>query len=154
MQQAQKARQNEIHHREDGLFARNVFAEDVRLRCFDEPIAIIAPKEIVEALSHLVEFVFAVTILDCNQQFIEPRQDFDRVNRQRLLVDLRRGLARSVHLAEARGIPQLRREVAALLDLLFIERNILTAGRDAHEPETQTIRAEFRNEVERVRRVA
>ena len=101
-----------------------------------------------------VELVFAIRVLDGNQQLVEPRQDFDRVDRKGLLVNLRIRFAGAMHLAKARGVPKFRREVPAFLDLLFVERNVLADRRDPHQAEAQSIRTVFRDQIERVRRVA
>src|ERR1019366_10681101 len=69
-------------------------------------------------------------------------------------IDLRCGFARSVHLAKTRRVPKFGREIAALYDLFFIEANVLAARRNAHQAESQTVRAVFVDQLERIRRVA
>ena len=59
-----------------------------------------------------------------------------------------------MHLAEARDVPKFRREIAAFFDLFFVKANVLTARRDPHQPEAQTIRAVFVDQVERIGRIA
>ena len=145
---------NEIHDGERRFLARFVLAEDFRLGRFDEPIAIIAPEKIVEPLRDLVELIFAISGLDRANRFIEARQNFDRIDRQRVIVDLRRGLARTMHLPKTRGVPKLGREIAAFLDLLFVEANVLPARRNPHQTEAQTVRAIFLDQVERIGRIA
>ena len=154
MEQPQKSGENEIHHRQNRFLPRLVVAENFRLRRFDEPIAIIAPEKIVESLGDLVEFVFAIRRFGRDQQFIETRQHFDRVDRKRVFLQTRRRLARPVHLAKARGVPKLGREIAALLDLLLIERDVLPARRDPHQAKAQTVRAILRDQIERIGRIA
>ena len=45
--------------------SRFVRAENFCLRRFNEPVAIVAPEKFVESLRYLVEFVFAIRLLDC-----------------------------------------------------------------------------------------
>src|SRR3954469_15107611 len=117
MKEAEKPAEHQVHYAEDGFLARFVFAENIGLRRFDEPIAVIAPEEIVESLRHFVELVFAVSVLDRDEQLVEARQDFDRVNGKRLGIEPGLRFARTMHLAEAGGVPKLRGEVPAFLDL-------------------------------------
>ena len=73
--------------------------------------------------------------------------------RQERRIDFAFDLA-AVHLAKARRIPKLVREVAPFLDLLLVEANVLPNRRDSHQAETQAIRAIFPDQVERIRRIA
>src|SRR5438067_13929360 len=59
-----------------------------------------------------------------------------------------------VHLTQTRDIPELRGEIATLCDLFFVEANILTAGRDAHQTKSQAVGTVFINQLERIWRVA
>ena len=71
-----------------------------------------------------------------------------------LAIDFCPGGARPVHLSQTRNIPELRGEIAAFFDLFFIVANVLTAGRDAHQPKSQAVGAVFINQLERIGRVA
>jgi len=57
-------------------------------------------------------------------------------------------------LAETRGVPELRAEVAAEFHVLLVEQNILPERGAAHHAEAQRVGAELRDEIERVRRIA
>ena len=46
-----------------------------------------------------------------------------------------------MHLPEASDIPKFRCEVSTFFNLLFVEANVLAAGRNAHEPKPQTVGA-------------
>ena len=59
-----------------------------------------------------------------------------------------------MHLSQTRSIPELGREIAALLDLFFVVANVLTTRCDAHQTESQTVGATFINQLEQIRRVA
>src|SRR5947207_12942928 len=59
-----------------------------------------------------------------------------------------------MHLSQTRSIPELGREIAALLDLFFVVSNVLTTRCDAHQTEPQTVGATFINQLEQIRRVA
>src|SRR5256714_12009017 len=48
-----------------------------------------------------------------------------------------------MHLAEARCVPKFRGEVVSFLDLLFVERDVLSDRRDPHQAEAQSIGAIF-----------
>ncbi len=136
------------------FFRRFVLAENFRLRCFDKPVAIIAPDEIVKTLRDGIELIFAIRRFDCVDRLVQSRENFDGVDRQRRVVDLRRGIARSVHLPKARGIPKFCRKVSAFFDLFFIEADVLTARRDAHETKAQPVGAILVDQLQRVGRVA
>ena len=56
--------------------------------------------------------------------------------------------------SKAAGVPQLVAKIASFDDLLLVEADVLTLRCDAHQPEAQTISTIFRDQVERVRRVA
>jgi len=129
-------------------------AENLRLGRFHEPIAIIAPEEIVKPLPDNIELVFAIPRVERVDRFVQSGEDFDRVDRQQLIVDFRIGRAGAMHLAKTRRIPKLGREIASLFDLLFIEANVLAARRDTHETEAQTVRAVLVDQIERIGRVA
>ena len=60
----------------------------------------------------------------------------------------------ALHLAETAGVPELVAEIAAQLDVLFIEQHVLAERRAAHHAEAQGVRAVFGDEVERVGRIA
>jgi hypothetical protein len=59
-----------------------------------------------------------------------------------------------LHLAEAGGVPELGAEVAAELDVLFVEADVLTQRRTAHDAEAQRIGAVARDELQRIGRIA
>ena len=59
-----------------------------------------------------------------------------------------------MHLAETRRVPKFVRKISAFFDLLFIEANVLTARRNAHQAEAQTVGPIFRDQLERIGRVA
>src|ERR1043166_5199095 len=63
-------------------------------------------------------------------------------------------LTRAVHLAKPRDVPEFRREVSAFLDLSFIEPNVLSRRRDAHQSKSQAVRAILIDQLERVGRIA
>src|SRR5450432_3301067 len=148
MEQTEKSRQNEIHHRQHRSLARLVVAEDFRLRRFDEPIAIITPEKIVEPLGDLIEFVFAISGFGRGKQLVETGENFDRIDGKRGFLETRHCLTWAMHLSKARGIPKLRRKIAAFLDLLLIKGNILSAWCDAHQTEAQSVRPIGRHQVE------
>ena len=50
--------------------------------------------------------------------------------------------------------PELVAEIAALLDLLFIEADVGALRRDAHEAEAESVGAILGDEIERIGRVA
>src|SRR5271154_1830103 len=56
--------------------------------------------------------------------------------------------------AEAADVPELVAEVAALLDLLFVEADVGALRRDADEAEAESVGAVLGDEVERVGRIA
>ena len=143
MEKTRNRGQNVIHHRQRGIFSRFIFAEDFGLRCFNEPVAVIAPDKIVEPLRDCVELVIAIRFFDCVDRFVQSRQNFDREDRQFLWIDLRRSGARSVHLPEPGDVPKFGGEVAPFFDLFFVEPNVLTARSDPHQAETQTVRSIF-----------
>ena len=59
-----------------------------------------------------------------------------------------------MHLPQTRDIPELCGKIAAFFDLLFVEPNVLTTWRDAHQTKSQAVGAIFLNQLERIRRVA
>ena len=56
-----------------------------------------------------------------------------------------------MHLPKTSSIPKLGREVTAFFDLFFIETNILTARRNAHETKSKAVRTVLANELKRIR---
>src|SRR5207249_1423711 len=59
-----------------------------------------------------------------------------------------------MHLTKARDVPEFRREVAAFLDLFFIEPNVLARWRDPHETKAQSVGSVFVDQLKRIRRIA
>src|SRR4030088_569402 len=59
-----------------------------------------------------------------------------------------------MHLPEPHRVPKFRGEVAAFLDLFFVETNVLPARRNPHKTEAQPVGAVLINQLERIRRVA
>ena len=59
-----------------------------------------------------------------------------------------------MHLPEAAGVPQLVAEVAAKLDVFFVEQHVEAKRRAAHRAKAQGIRAILGNQLQRVGRVA
>ena len=58
-----------------------------------------------------------------------------------------------MHLPEARHVPKFCREVPTFFDLLFVEANILSSGRDAHQAEAQPVGAILIDQFKWVRRI-
>ena len=117
------------------------------------PIAKFAPEKAIERLGGLAEIVFLQRLRDRADRVIEAQQDPFVVAGEERRIDFAFGLS-AVHLAEARRVPELVGKVPALLDLLLIKTNVLPAGRNPHQTETQPIRPIFRDQVERIGRIA
>ena len=62
--------------------------------------------------------------------------------------------ADAVHLQEARGVPQLGREVAVALDALLIELDVAALAFHRRQREAQSVGAIFVDQAERVDRIA
>src|SRR5437588_8928660 len=58
-----------------------------------------------------------------------------------------------MHLPEPRRVPKFGREVAAFFNLFFVEANVLTARRDPHQTEAQTVCAILVDQIERIGRI-
>src|SRR6266513_1427083 len=112
MQQSQYRGKDKVHYRQRGFLLRPVAAEDFRLGGFNEPIAVIAPDEVVNALCDHVELIFVVSSFGCVDGFVQAGEQFQGVDRYRLVVDFWSDLAWSMHLPEARHVPKFRREVS------------------------------------------
>src|SRR5260370_414567 len=106
------------------------------------------------ALTDCIEVIVAITCIDFVDRLVQARQNFDRIDRQLLIVDPWHGIARTMHLPKASSVPEFGREVAPLFDLLFIESNVLAAWRNAHEAKTQPVGAVLLDQLQRVGRVA
>ena len=78
MQEAERSRQHVIHDGEGRSLFFSVGAKDVGLRRLDKPIAIVAPKEIVQLLRHEAKLVSFVRCLDAIDRLIELPEDFTR----------------------------------------------------------------------------
>src|SRR6266487_5764378 len=59
-----------------------------------------------------------------------------------------------MHLTEPGNVPEFCREVAAFLNLSFIEANVLSRRRDAHQTESQAVGTVLVDQLERIRRIA
>ena len=59
-----------------------------------------------------------------------------------------------MHLPETAGVPKLVAEVAAQLDVLFVENDVLSQRRGAHNAQAQGVGAILGDEVERIGRIA
>src|SRR4029077_1394619 len=153
MQQPQYRGKHKVHYRQGRFLLHLVTAEDFRLGCFDEPIAVIAPDEVVKALCDRAELIFAVSSFDCVDRFVQTGEQFQGVDRYRLVVDFWSNIAQSMHLPEARDIPKFRREVSTFFDLFFVEANILSSGSYAHQPKAQAVSAILVDQFERIGRV-
>src|SRR6266487_5001593 len=128
MQQPQYRGKHKVHYRQHRLLLCLIFAEDVCLSGFEEPVAIIAPDKIVKALRDGIELIFAISAFNCLDCFVQPSEQFQGVDRYCLVVDIWNDIARSMHLPEASDVPKFRREVSTFFDLLFVEANILSPG--------------------------
>src|SRR5438477_12625586 len=154
MQQPQYRGQHKVHYRQHRFLLRLVAAEDFRLGGFDEPIAVIAPDKVVKALCDRAELIFAVSSFDCVHRFVQAGEQFQGVDRYRLVVDFWSDLAWSMHLPEASDVPKFRREVQPYFNLLFVESNILSSRGDAHQTEVQAMSAILVDSFEWIERVA
>src|SRR5882724_6846159 len=154
MEQSQNCRERKIHHCQGRSLFGFVLAENFSLGRLNKPVAVIAPDKIIEMLRDQIEVIFAIRGLYRIDCLVEPREHFDGIDRQLLSVDLWRSIARAVHLAKTRNVPEFRRKVSAFLDLSFIKPNILASGRDAHQAESQSVGAVLVYQLERIRRIA
>src|SRR5438552_18124252 len=154
MQQPQYRGQHKVHYRQNRCHSRVVGAGEFRLGCFDVPVAVIAPDKVVKALYDRAELIFAVSSFDCVHRFVQAGEQFQGVDRYRLVVDFWSDLAWSMHLPEASDVPKFRREVPPFFDLLFVEANILSSGGDAHQAEAQAVSAILVDQFEWIGRVA
>ena len=59
-----------------------------------------------------------------------------------------------MHLTKTRDVPEFRRKVSAFLDLSFVEPNVLSRRRDAHQTKSQAVGAVFVDQLQRIRRIA
>src|SRR5437867_1767103 len=154
MQQSGYCREHKIHHRQGGSLLCFVFAEDFGLGRFHEPVAVIAPYKVVEALRDSVELISAISSLDRVDRFVQACEQFQGVDRYAPVVDFWSDIAWSMHLPEARHVPKFCREVPTFFDLLFVEANILSSRGDAHQAEAQAVSAILIDQFERIGRVA
>src|SRR3984957_10800134 len=179
MKQSQQMRKNKINDSERVRFTRDIFTKKNRFARLDIPVAIFAPEKPVKRRGRIAESVFVQrdghfadgrVQLEQNPFVITRKQrrfdfalHFKRVSgilpevltfAGSLICRQDAGSTLADHLAEAARVPELVAEVAAQFDVLFIEQNILAERRGAHHAEAQRIRAELRDEVERVGRIA
>ena len=84
---------------------------------------------------------------------VEAQQDPFVVGSEERGIDFAFGFS-AVHLAETRRVPELVGKVPAFLDLLLVEADVLAAGRDPHQAEAQPVGAIFRDQIERIGRIA
>src|SRR4029077_16144241 len=143
-----------VHYPQGRFLLHVVTAEDFRLGGFNEPIAVIAPDKVVKALCDRAELIFVVSSFNCVDRFAQSSEQFQGVDRYRLVVDFWRSIARSMHLPEARDVPKFRREVSTFFDLFFVEANILSSGSNAHQAKAQAVGAVLVDQFERIGRVA
>ena len=61
------------------------------------------------------------------------------------------GIDRPLDLTKAASVPKLVAEISPFHDLLFVELDILPLGSDAKKAETDSVRAEFGDQIEGVR---
>jgi hypothetical protein len=116
-----------------------VFAENFGLRSFNKPVAIIAPDKVIKPLCDRIELIFAISGFDGVNRFVQARNQFQGVNRQRLIIDSWSSIAWPMHLPEASDVPKFGCEITAFLDLLFIKGNVLSAWCDAHQTKAQSV---------------
>src|SRR5665213_2368192 len=117
------------------------------------PVAILAPEKTIKRCCRVAEFIF----VQRDGHFADGRVQLEQnpfvIARKQRRFNFTLHFT-ALHLAETAGVPELVAEVAAQLDVLFIKQNILAERRGAHHAEAQRIRAELRDEVERVGRIA
>ena len=133
--------------------ARGVSGE-IRLRDFDEAVAEIPPDEVIERLGDIAETVGFVAFVYALGRCIESGQKIAGEEGEFVFRGIRIRIQLSLHLTEPAGIPQLVAEISSLDDLLFVELDVLSLRSDAQESKADAIRAVFRDEVKRIRRIA
>ena len=120
----------------------------------DVPVAEGAPDEVVDGVGHLVVAQLVERAVELGQRLDHLADD--------PAVDRKLGGGRgdavagadAVHLQEARGVPQLGREVAVALDALLIELDVAALAFHRRQREAQRVGAIFVDQAERVDGVA
>src|SRR2546422_6677887 len=150
-----------------------------RLARLDIPVAILAPEKPIERLCDFIEFVSGEGGVDFTNRLVELEQNPFVVRSEQSRIDLalhfecdsdilpevwtlrgrttcRRdaGSTLTLHLPEAAGVPEFVAEVAAQLDVFLVEKHILAERRAAHRAEANGVGAVFRDQFERVGRIA
>ncbi len=120
----------------------------------DVPVAEGAPDEMVDGVGHVVEAELVERAVELGER-LDHLADDPAVDRK---LGGRRGdavaRADAVHLQEARGVPQLGREVAVALDPLLIELDVAALAFHRRQGEAQRVGAIFVDQAERVDGVA
>ena len=150
MEESQDTRENGVHDGEDRGLGGGIGAVQDGLCSLHKPVAVVAPEEVVEQSRHLVEAVALVGIPERGVHGVELREHVQCDVGEFMLGEIRRGIARALHLPEAAGIPELVGEVAALLDLLLIKLDVLALRGDTNDAEAETVGAVFCDQVERI----
>ena len=146
----------------DFFLAASVLKMSV-LAVFHEPVAVIAPDEVVELLGDGIKLVAPIGRLDRVDGFVQAGQNLDPRDQISYrgkfptcpVIRSQVGNWRHIlHLPEPAGIPKFGGEIAAFFDLFLVESNVLPARGDSHQAEPQAVGAIFIDQLERVRRVA
>ncbi len=107
----------------------------------DIPVAEGAPDEVIDRVGHLVVAQLVKRVVQFGER-LHHLPDDPAVDGK---LGRRRGdavaCADAVHLQEARGVPQLGREVAVALDALLIELDVAALAFHRREREAQRVRA-------------
>ena len=165
VQQGEELRQHSVHREKrdvlgDGAlghaasFGHAFYAQDVGLRRFHEPVAVVAPEKVVEPLRRLVEAIFLVGRFHGDLRVAQLGLDVEDVRRGPVADARATGQRRLLHLVEAGGVPDLVGEVAAFRDLFFIEAEVLPHRGDAQQAEAHPVCAVVGHELEHVGRIA
>ncbi len=133
---------------------RFISAIQDRLDEFEIPVAVGAPDELVAGVRGVVEAELLEGGGDAARGFRKLRDDpaVDREPVRRGIEALR--VAALVHLAEARRVPDFRREIAVALEPPLRHLHVAALRTERGEREPQRVGAVFLDEVERVERVA
>src|SRR5208337_3324185 len=151
MQQPEDGREDQVDHAEAIQTRQFLIALQFGLRGFEIPIAKIAPDEFVQQLRHLGEQITGVRVLDSVNGLVQAQQQPSRIGAEPVPRQSLGG--RSLELPEPTCVPELVCEIPTLLDLLFIESDVLAVRRDSHQPKPETVGSILRNQVERIGRI-
>ncbi len=135
-------------------FSASVAAVQDRLDEFEIPVAEHVPDEMVDRACGVIEAIGGEAGVDlgggarglADDPFVDRHLDGDRI--ELALADA------FVHLAEARGVPQLGAEIAAGLDAIEPEADVAPLPRRDAEREAQRVGAVFVDDVQRIDDVA